>query len=124
MPNFHWDGERTMVRDIHVRHQSGELVGRLLDAPNDFRIDLASTIDANALRSLAPAEIREFVNDWDWPHAANIQLSIRGSAPLPRLGKAMGSYNCSAGVFAPSVLIAPRPAFISGMARSPTRIFE
>src|SRR6266480_4519026 len=52
---FSWDGERTMVRDIHVRHQSGELVGRLLDAPNDFRIDLASTIDANALRSLAPA---------------------------------------------------------------------
>ena len=52
-----------MVRDIHVRHQSGELVGRLLDAPNDFRIDLASTIDANALRSLAPADTREFVND-------------------------------------------------------------
>jgi len=78
-----------MVRDIHVRHQSGELVGRLLDAPNDFRIDLASTIDANALRSLAPADMREFVNDWDWPHASNVQLSIRGRAPQPRLGKAM-----------------------------------
>src|SRR6266513_2951985 len=75
---FSWDGERTMVRDIHVRHQSGELVGRLLDAPNDFRIDLASTIDANALRSLAPADTRELVNDWDWPHASNVQLSIRG----------------------------------------------
>src|SRR5437660_7108216 len=55
---FSWDGERTMVRDIHVRHKSGELVGRLLDAPNDFRIDLASTIDANALRSLAPVDTR------------------------------------------------------------------
>src|SRR5438309_2963996 len=75
---FSWDGERTVVRDIHVRHQSGELVGRLLDAPNDFRIDLASTIDANALRSLAPADMREFVNVWDWPHASNVQLSIRG----------------------------------------------
>ena len=36
----------------------------------------------------------------------------------------MAPYNCSAGVFAPLVLIAPPPAFISGMARSPTRIFE
>src|SRR5437763_6711530 len=61
---FSWDGERTMVRDIHVRHQSGELVGRLLDAPNDFRIDLASTIDDNALSSLSPAHMREFMKDW------------------------------------------------------------
>ena len=30
------------------------------------------------LVSLAPADMREFVNDWDWPHASNLQLSIRG----------------------------------------------
>src|SRR5438046_8725692 len=80
-----------MVRDIHVRHQSGELVGRLLDAPNDFRIDLASTIDANALRSLAPADIREFMNDWDWPHASNVHLRIRGPSAAVPTGKGDGT---------------------------------
>ena len=96
---FSWDGERTMVRDIHVRHQSGELVGRLLDAPNDFRIDLASTIDANALRSLAPADTREFVNDWDWPHASNVQLSIRGPSAAAATWKGDGTLQLQRGRF-------------------------
>src|SRR3989440_5048837 len=96
---FSWDGERTMVRDIHVRHQSGELVGRLLDAPNDFRIDLASTIDANALRSLAPADMREFVKDWDWPHASNIQLTIRGPSAAAATWKGDGTLQLERGRF-------------------------
>lgn len=77
---FAWDGARTMLRDVHVRHASGEFIAQLLDAPNDFRLDLASTIDANALRSLAPADMRDFINDWEWPHASNLQLTIRGQS--------------------------------------------
>jgi len=75
---FSWDGTRTMVRDIHIRHQTGELIAQLLDSPEDFRLDLTSTIEANALRSLAPADMREFVEEWDWPHASSVQLTIRG----------------------------------------------
>jgi AsmA-like C-terminal region len=96
---FSWDGDRTMVRDIHVRHQSGELVGRLLDAPNDFRIDLASTIDANAFRSLAPPDMREFVNDWDWPHASNVHLSIRGPSAAAASWKGDGTFELERGRF-------------------------
>ena len=96
---FSWDGERTMVRDIHVRHQSGELVGRLLDAPNDFRIDLSSTIDPNALRGLAPVDLRDFVNDWDWPHVANVQLVIRGSSAAPATWKGDGTLQMERGRF-------------------------
>src|SRR5204862_6541023 len=96
---FSWDGERTMVRDIHVRHQSGELVGRLLDAPNDFLIDLASTIDANALRSLGPADPREFVNDWDWPDASNVQLSIRRPSAAAATWKGDGTLQLQRGRF-------------------------
>jgi hypothetical protein len=96
---FSWDGERTMVRDIHVRHQSGELAGRLLDAPNDFRIDLSSTIDPNALRTLAPADMRDFVNDWDWPHVANVQLVIRGSSAAPATWKGDGTLKMERGRF-------------------------
>src|SRR5436189_4028198 len=94
---FSWDGERTMVRDIHVRHQSGELVGRLLDAPNDFRIDLASTIDANALRSIAPTDMREFMNDWDWPHASNVHLRIRGPSAAAATWKGDGTLQLERG---------------------------
>src|SRR5438045_6288648 len=96
---FSWDGERTMVRDIHVRHQSGELVGRLLDAPNDFRIDLASTIDANALRSIAPTDMREFMNDWDWPHASNVHLRIRGPSHAAATWKGDGTLQLERGRF-------------------------
>jgi AsmA-like C-terminal region len=96
---FSWDGERTMVRDIHVRHQSGELAGRLLDAPNDFRIDLSSTIDPNALRTLASAGMRDFVNDWDWPHVANVQLVIRGSSAAPATWKGDGTLKMERGRF-------------------------
>src|SRR5213595_1317900 len=96
---FSWDGERTMVRDIHVRHQSGELVGRLLDAPNDFRLDLSSTIDPNALRTLAPVDMRDFVNDWDWPHVANLQLVIRGSSAAPARWKGDGILQLQRGRF-------------------------
>ena len=96
---FSWDGERTMVRDIHVRHQSGELVGRLLDAPNDFRIDLSSTIDPNALRTLAPIDMRDFINDWDWPHVANVQLVIRGSSASPATWKGDGTLKMERGRF-------------------------
>src|SRR5436305_2550334 len=96
---FSWDGERTMVRDIHVRHQSGELVGRLRDAPNDFRVDLSSTIDTNALRTLAPIDMRDFINDWDWPHLANVQLVIRGPSAIPWTWKGDGMLKMERGRF-------------------------
>src|SRR4029453_6681588 len=97
--DFSWDGERTMVRDIHIRHQSGELVGRFLDAPNDFRIDLASTIDANAIRSLAPVGMRDFVNDWQWPRASNLQLIIRGPSADAATWKGDGTLQLERGRF-------------------------
>jgi AsmA-like C-terminal region len=96
---FSWDGERTMLRDIHVRHQSGELRAQLLDAPDDFRLDLNSTIDANALRPLAPAALHEFVNDWDWPHASNVRLAIRGASRDPATWKGDGRLQLERGRF-------------------------
>ncbi len=96
---FSWDGERTMFRDIHVRHSRGELSAQLLDAPEDFRVDFTSTIDPNALRSLAPVSLREFVNDWDWPHACNITMAIRGPSRDPATWKAEGRVQLERGRF-------------------------
>jgi hypothetical protein len=96
---FSWDGTRTLLRDIGVRHQSGDLTAELLEAPNDFRLDLTSTIDANALRSLAPSGLREFVNDWDWPHTSNVQLTIRGPSREPGTWKGDGKLQLERGRF-------------------------
>ncbi len=96
---FSWDGERTMLRDIHVRHQSGELTAQLLDAPEDFRIDLFSAIDANALRSLSPVGLRDFVNDWDWPHVSKVRLVIRGTSRDPDTWKGDGRLQLERGRF-------------------------
>lgn len=96
---FSWDGERSMLRDIRLRHQSGELTAQLLDAPNDFRLDLTSTIDPNALRSLAPEGLRDFVNDWDWPHTSNVRLAIRGTSRDPTTWKGDGRVQFERGRF-------------------------
>jgi AsmA-like C-terminal region len=96
---FSWDGERTMLRDIHLRHRSGELTAQLLDAPDDFRLDFASTIDANALRSLAPAGLREFVNEWDWPRSSSVQFAIRGPSRDPESWKGNGRLQLDRGRF-------------------------
>src|SRR5256714_10591196 len=37
--DFSWDGERTFVRDLRVRHQTGLLRADFLDAPDDFRLN-------------------------------------------------------------------------------------
>src|SRR5207245_1372239 len=55
--------------------------------------------DANALRSLAPADMREFVNDWDWPHASNVQLSIRGPSAAAATWKGDGILQLQRGRF-------------------------
>ncbi len=57
------------------------------------------TIDANALRSLAPADMREFLNDWDWPHASNVQLSIRGPSAAAATWKGDGTLQLQRGRF-------------------------
>src|SRR6266487_249133 len=42
--DFSWDGERTLVRDLRLRHQTGQVRADLFDAPADFRLNIESTI--------------------------------------------------------------------------------
>src|SRR5438067_5284816 len=46
--DFSWDGRRTFIRELRVRHQTGQLRADLLDAPNDFRLNLESTMSPDA----------------------------------------------------------------------------
>src|SRR5947208_975790 len=77
--DFSWDGERTFIRDLRVRHKTGQLRADLLDAPADFRLNVESTISPDALRALLPREPNEFLRHWEWRRSRAIRLGVRGS---------------------------------------------
>ncbi|MGA7274744.1 MAG: AsmA-like C-terminal region-containing protein, partial [Candidatus Udaeobacter sp.] len=81
--DFSWDGERTFVRDLRLRHQTGQLRADVLDAPEDFRLNVESTISPDALRALVPRETNEFIRDWEWQRSPTIRLAIRGKDRNP-----------------------------------------
>ena len=81
--DFSWDGERTLVRELRVRQQSGQLRADLFDAPNDFRLNFESTISPEALRPLVPAQVNEFLREWQWHRAPAIRMAIRGTDRNP-----------------------------------------
>src|SRR5438477_1034634 len=37
---FSWDGERTWLRDIRIRHPTGDLRAEVFEAPNEFRLNI------------------------------------------------------------------------------------
>jgi hypothetical protein len=82
--DFSWDGERTMLWDLRLRHQSGQLRADLFDAPNDFRLNLESTIAPSAVRTLASPELDEFLREWEWQRSPTIRLAIRGEDRNPQ----------------------------------------
>lgn len=81
--NFSWDGVRTMLREVHLRHESGELRGDLLDAPNDFRLNLESTINPTALGALASIALRKFLGEWDFQRSPAVRVALRGAGRNP-----------------------------------------
>src|SRR5206468_9914232 len=76
--NFSSDGERTLLRDVHLQYENGQLNAEILDAPNDFRLDFDSTINPGALRALVSPELRQFLSEWEWQRPPKVHLEIRG----------------------------------------------
>lgn len=89
--DFSWDRARTMVRDVRVRHQSGELLADLLDAPGDFRLNIENTINPTALRPLAPPDLQRFLSEWEWPRSPAINARIHGASRDPETWVADGT---------------------------------
>src|SRR6188472_4539380 len=77
--DFSWDGERTFVRELRVRHQTGQLRADFFDAPNDFRLNLESTISPEAVRPLVPPQANEFLRESQWQRSPTIRMAIRGT---------------------------------------------
>jgi hypothetical protein len=81
--DFSWDGDRTLVRDLRLRHQTGQVRADLFDAPADFRLNLESTITPDALQGLTPPEANDFLRQWEWQRPPAIRLAIRGQNRNP-----------------------------------------
>jgi hypothetical protein len=81
--DFSWDGERGMIRELRLRHESGELRGDLLDAPNDFRLTVESAIDPIVFRAFASPEMGRFLAEWSWTRPPSIRLALHGPGRDP-----------------------------------------
>jgi AsmA-like C-terminal region len=81
--DFAWDGTRAMLRDIRLRHRSGQLDADLFDAADDFRLNLDSSLVPGAFESVLPDRLRPFLRDWGWQRSPNIHLSLRGTSRDP-----------------------------------------
>lgn len=89
--DFSWDGERTMLRGFHLRHESGELTAELLDAPNDFRLNLESGLEPTVLRAIASPGLSRFLGEWEWRRPPAIRISLRGASRAPQTWKGDGT---------------------------------
>lgn len=80
---FSWDGERAWLRDIHVRHQTGELRAEVFEAPDEFRLNIDGPVEPGALRPFVSPEIQEFLDEWEFSQPPVIQLAIQGKDRHP-----------------------------------------
>ena len=81
--DFSWDGEHTMLRDVHLRHDSGELTADLLEAPNQFRLNIESGLDPGILRTIVPPELGRFLAEWEAARPPAVRVAIRGRSRDP-----------------------------------------
>jgi hypothetical protein len=89
--DFSWDGERAMVRELRVRHESGELTGDLLDAPNDFRLNLESAVDPIVFSAFVSPEFGRFLKEWEWRRSPAVRIALRGPSRLPETWSGEGT---------------------------------
>src|ERR1700730_4735520 len=88
---FSWDGERTLLHDIHLRQDSGALRAEILNAPNDFRLNVDSNISPVILRALVSPELNQFLSEWEFPRAPALHLAIRGQDRHPESWRGDGT---------------------------------
>src|SRR6266480_4628427 len=60
---FSWDGERTWLRDIRIRHPNGDLHAEVFEAPNEFRLNIDGPVAPSELRPFVSPEIQGFLGE-------------------------------------------------------------
>src|SRR5260370_16239767 len=80
---FSWDGERTWLRDVQIRHPTGDLHAEVFEAPNEFRLNINGPLAPSELRPFVSPEIQEFLGEWECSRPPVIQLPIHGKDRHP-----------------------------------------
>ncbi len=93
--DFSWNGERTLLRDLRLRHQTGQFRADLFEAPADFRLNIESTMAPSAIRAIASPGLDEFLRQWEWQRSPTVRLTIRGEDRNPENWR--GRWNRRAG---------------------------
>src|SRR5438874_2955755 len=88
---FSWDGERTWLRDIRIRHPNGDLHAEVFEAPNEFRLNIDGPLAPSELRPFVSPEIQGFLGEWECSRPPVIQLAIRGKDRHPESWQGDGS---------------------------------
>ncbi|HEV2095236.1 MAG TPA: AsmA-like C-terminal region-containing protein, partial [Chthoniobacterales bacterium] len=82
--DFAWDGQRTMLREVRLQHSSGELKAELLDVPEDFRLNVESTISPSVAQPLVSTKLHQFLSEWEWPRPPHVHLAAQGTSRDPQ----------------------------------------
>jgi AsmA-like C-terminal region len=88
---FSWDGERTWLRDVHIRHPTGDLRAEMFEAPDEFRLNIDGPVAPGELRPFVSPETQEFLNEWECSRPPVIQLAIHGKDRDPQSWRGDGS---------------------------------
>jgi hypothetical protein len=88
---FSWDGERTWLRDIRIRHPTGDMRAEVFEAPDEFRLNIDGPVAPSELRPFVSPEIGEFLNEWECSRPPVIQLAIRGKDRHPETWQGDGN---------------------------------
>jgi hypothetical protein len=88
---YAWDGQRTLLRDVRLRHATGELNGEVLDVPGDFRLNVQSTINPAPFRGLVSGGLRKFLDEWEWPRSPTLRAEVRGTSRDPATWRGEGA---------------------------------
>jgi hypothetical protein len=89
--DFSWDGEHALLRDLRVNQQSGHLKADLFQGPDDFRLNIDSTVSPAVVKSLISPEMQQFLGEWEWPRPPTVHLEIRGPDHKPETWRGDGT---------------------------------
>lgn len=90
--DFAWDRTRLMVRDLRLRQHTGQLNADLYEAPNDFRLNVESSIAPNVLAPIAPPKAAALLSEWEWQRSPHVRLTIRGTSRDPASWNGSGNF--------------------------------
>jgi hypothetical protein len=78
--NFAWDGQRWFAQDARLVHRSGALSGDALQTASEFRTRIVSKLNLSKLLPLTPGKLAEFLSQWEFEHAPEIDVVAAGPA--------------------------------------------